>query len=93
MWLAERINEQTENLKLDYSFDIPNDPNDFYERSDHFNFAKNNIPVIFFFSGVHEDYHGPGDTYDKIRYDLLTKRARLIFHTAWELANMDRDLE
>ena len=42
---------------------------------------KNNIPVIFFFSGVHEDYHGPGDTYDKIRYDLLTKRARLIFHS------------
>ena len=91
--ISERINEQTENLKLDYSFDIPNDPNDFYERSDHFNFAKNNIPVIFFFSGVHEDYHGPGDTYEKIRYDLLTKRARLIFHTAWELANMDRDLE
>ena len=91
--ISERINKQTENLKLDYSFDIPNDPNDFYERSDHFNFAKNNIPVIFFFSGVHEDYHGPGDTFDKIRYDLLTKRARLIFHIAWGLANMDRELE
>ena len=91
--ISERINKQTENLKLDYSFDIPNDPNDFYERSDHFNFAKNNIPVIFFFSGVHEDYHGPGDTFEKIRYDLLTKRVRLIFHTAWELANMDRELE
>ena len=90
--ISERVNKQTENLKLDYSFDIPNDPNDFYERSDHFNFAKNNIPVIFFFSGTHEDYHGPGDTYDKIRYDLLTKRARLIFHTAWELANMDETL-
>ena len=60
---------------------------------DSFNFAKNNIPVIFFFSGVHEDYHGPGDTFDKIRYDLLTKRARLIFHIAWGLANMDRELE
>ena len=90
--ISERVNKQTENLKLDYSFDIPNDPNDFYERSDHFNFAKNNIPVIFFFSGTHEDYHGPGDTYDKIRYDLLTKRARLIFHTAWELANMDETI-
>ena len=87
--ISEKINRQTINLKLDYRFDIPNDPNDFYERSDHFNFAKNNIPVIFFFSGTHEDYHGPGDTSDKIRYDLLTKRARLIFHTAWELANMD----
>ncbi len=91
--ISERINKQTENLKLDYSFDIPNDPNDFFERSDHFNFAKNNIPVIFFFSGTHEDYHGPGDTYDKIRYDLLTKRARLIFHTAWKLANMDKELD
>jgi Zn-dependent M28 family amino/carboxypeptidase len=91
--ISERVNKRTENLKLDYSFDIPNDPNDFYERSDHFNFAKNDIPVIFFFSGTHEDYHGPGDTYDKIRYDLLTKRARLIFHTAWELANMDERIQ
>ena len=78
---------------MDDSFDSPNDPNEFYERSDHFNFAKNNIPVIFFFSGVHEDYHGPGDTYYNIIYDLFTKSARLIFHTACELANMDRDLE
>ena len=91
--ISERVNKRTENLKLDYSFDIPNDPNDFYERSDHFNFAKNDIPVIFFFSGTHEDYHGPGDTYDRIRYDLLTKRARLIFHTAWELANMDERIQ
>ena len=51
--------------------------------SDHFNFAKNNIPVIFYFSGTHEDYHGQRYTY-KIRYDLLTKRTKLIFHTAWE---------
>ena len=51
------------------------------------------IPVIFFFSGTHEDYHGPNDTFDKIRFDLLTKRARLIFHTAWELANMDKELK
>ena len=49
--------------------------------------------VIILISGGHADDHGPGETYDKIRYDLLTKRARLIFHTAWELANMDRDLE
>ncbi len=90
--ISEKVNKQTENLKLDYRFDIPNDPNDFYERSDHYNFAKKNIPVIFFFSGIHEDYHGPNDTYDKIRFDLLSKRARLIFHTAWVLSNMDEDL-
>ena len=57
------------------------------------NFAKYNIPVIFYFSGTHEDYHGPGDTADKIRYDLLTKRAKLIFHTAWEIANMEETIE
>jgi hypothetical protein len=90
--VSEMVNKQTLNLKLDYRFDVPNDPNDFYERSDHYNFAKNNIPVIFFFSGTHEDYHGPNDTFEKIRFDLLTKRARLVFHTAWELANMDKEL-
>ena len=70
-----------------------NDPNRFYFRSDHYNFAQYNIPVIFYFSGTHEDYHGPGDTADKIRYDLLTKRAKLIFHTAWEIANMEETIE
>ena len=55
--------------------------------------VKNNIPVIFYFSGTHEDYHQPTDTAEKIRYDLLTKRTRLIFHTAWEIANMDERIE
>ena len=86
---SERVNKNTVNLELDYRFNAWDDPNRFYERSDHYNFAKNNIPVIFYFSGTHEDYHGPGDTPDKIRYDLLTKRTKLIFHTAWEIANMD----
>ena len=86
---SERVNKNTVDLELDYSFNAWDDPNRFYERSDHYNFANNNIPVIFYFSGTHEDYHGPGDTPDKIRYDLLTKRTKLIFHTAWEIANMD----
>ena len=90
---SEKVNSRTVNLELDYRFNAWDDPNRFYERSDHFNFAKNNIPVIFYFSGTHEDYHGPGDTPDKIRYDLLTQRSRLIFHTAWELANMDISIE
>jgi Zn-dependent M28 family amino/carboxypeptidase len=90
---SEKVNSRTVNLELDYKFNAWDDPNRFYERSDHFNFAKNNIPVIFYFSGTHEDYHGPGDTPDKIRYDLLTQRSRLIFHTAWELANMDKRIE
>jgi len=86
---SERVNKNTVDLELDYKFNAWDDPNRFYERSDHYNFAKNNIPVIFYFSGTHEDYHGPGDTPDKIRYDLLTKRTKLVFHTAWEIANMD----
>ena len=90
---SEKINDRTVNLELDYRFNAWDDPNRFYERSDHWHFAKNNIPVIFYFRGTHEDYHQPTDTAEKIRYDLLTKRTRLIFHTAWEIANMDERIE
>ena len=89
---SEEVNDRTVNLELDYRFNAWDDPNRFYERSDHWHFAKNNIPVIFYFSGTHEDYHQPTDTAEKIRYDLLTKRTRLIFHTAWEIANMDEKI-
>ena len=89
---SERVNKKTVNLELDYRFNAWDDPNRFYFRSDHYNFAKNNIPVIFYFSGTHEDYHMPTDTADKIRYDLLTKRTKLIFHTAWEIANMEEKI-
>jgi hypothetical protein len=78
------------NLKLDYRYDAEDDPNRFYYRSDHYNFAKHNIPVIFFFNGVHDDYHQHTDTVDKIEFPLMTKRAKLIFHTAWDLANRDQ---
>ncbi|TVP48985.1 MAG: M28 family peptidase [Mongoliibacter sp.] len=77
------------NLKLDYRYDAEDDPNRFYYRSDHYNFAKHNIPVIFFFNGVHDDYHQHTDTVDKIEFPLMTKRTKLIFHTAWDLANRE----
>lgn len=77
------------NLVLDYRYDAEDDPNRFYYRSDHYNFAKHNIPVIFFFNGVHDDYHQPTDTVDKIEFPLMTKRAKLIFHTAWDLSNRE----
>ena len=86
--VSELVNRKYTNLILDYKFNAENDPNRFYYRSDHYNFAKNGIPVIFYFNGTHEDYHQPTDTADKINYDILQKRAKLIFHTAWELANM-----
>ncbi len=85
--VSEATNKKYTNLVVDYTYNNENDPNRFYYRSDHYNFAKNNIPVIFYFSGVHKDYHKSTDTADKIRYDLLQKRAQLIFYTAWEIAN------
>lgn len=85
--ISEEINKKYVNIEFDYKYNDDNDPNRFYYRSDHYNFAKNNIPVIFYFNGTHDDYHRPTDTPDKIEYDLLETRARLVFHTAWELAN------
>ena len=90
--ISENINSKYTQLKLDYKYNDDKDPNRFYYRSDHYNFAKNNIPVIFYFNGTHEDYHEPSDTADKINYKLLEKRTKLIFHTAWELANRENRL-
>jgi len=91
--ISEAINQKYTQLKLDYTFNDENDPNRFYYRSDHYNFAKNNIPVIFYFNGTHEDYHQPGDTPDKINYPILQKRTQLIFYTLWELANRDKRIQ
>ncbi len=91
--LSEEVNDKYSQLILDYTYNDENDPNRFYYRSDHYNFVKNNIPIIFYFSGTHEDYHRPGDTPNKINYDLLEDRARLIFYTAWEIANRETRIE
>ena len=85
--INEAANKQTVNLELNYKYDDPNDKDRLYYRSDHYNFAKNGIPVIFYFDGIHEDYHKPSDTPDKIDYVSLKKRTQLVFATAWELAN------
>jgi hypothetical protein len=83
----EKANQQYTGLTLDYKFNRLDDPNQFYYRSDHYNFAKNNIPSIFYFSGVHEDYHQPGDDIEKINFLKVERVARLVFHTVWEIAN------
>ncbi len=85
--INEEANAKYTKLDLDYKYNDINDPERIYYRSDHYNFAKKGIPAIFFFNGVHDDYHLPGDTPDKIEYDALAKRAQLAFATAWELAN------
>jgi len=91
-FISEEVNSSFTNIDLDYKFNSENDRNRFYYRSDHYNFAKNNIPVIFYFNGVHDDYHEPTDTPDKIEYELLQKRTQLIFSTAWHIASMDHRL-
>jgi hypothetical protein len=95
--ISEEVNKKTLNLNLDYKFNAPDDPERIFYRSDHYNFAKNGVPAVFYFNGLHNDYHRPSDTPDKINYELLAKRAQLIFYTAWEIANRDemlkRDLE
>ena len=88
--LSEQTNAESVNMTLDYRFNDKNDPNRFYYRSDHYNFAKNGIPIIFYFTGTHADYHQPSDTPDKIEYDLLELRSKLIFYTAWNIANRDK---
>ena len=90
--ISEQVNKEFVNIELDYKYNAENDPNRFYYRSDHYSFAKNNIPVIFYFNGTHADYHQISDTPDKINYDLLENRSRLIFHTAWEIANREERL-
>ena len=87
--VSERVNKEFTNIELDYTYNDDDDPNRFYYRSDHYNFAKNNIPIIFYFNGTHADYHKPTDTVDKIEFDLLENRTRLIFYTAWEVANRE----
>ncbi|RYD95427.1 MAG: M28 family peptidase, partial [Sphingobacteriales bacterium] len=85
--ISEKANATYTNLKIDYKFNDPNDPERIYYRSDHYNFAKHGIPIIFYFNGVHEDYHGVGDEVSKIDFPLLVKRAQLVFYTGWDLAN------
>jgi hypothetical protein len=85
--ISEEANNTYTKMKLDYKYDDPNDPNRFYYRSDHYNFARFDVPIIFYFNGVHADYHGLGDEVSKINFPLLAKRAQLAFFTGWELAN------
>lgn len=85
--ISEAVNKRNTKLELDYKYNDPKDPERIYYRSDHYNFAKHGVPVIFYFSGLHADYHMPTDTPDKINYDLMKKRILLVFYTAWEMAN------
>lgn len=91
--ISEAMNKKYTNLTLDYTYNAEKHPEMIYYRSDHYNFAKFNIPVIFYYSGEHADYHKPTDTVDKIDFDQMLKRTQLIFVTAWELANRNERIK
>jgi hypothetical protein len=80
-------------LELDYKYNSTTDPNRYYFRSDHYNFAKNNVPVIFYFNGSHPDYHKSTDDVEKINFDVYEQRCKLVFHTMWILANQDARIQ
>jgi hypothetical protein len=91
--ISENANSQYTQLELDYKYNDPTDPERIYYRSDHYNFAKHKIPIIFYFNGLHADYHRPGDDVEKMDFKLAEKTARLIFYTAWEVANREERLK
>ena len=92
--INEGANNANTKLVLDYKFDDPTDPNRIYYRSDHYNFARKGVPILFFYDGMLKaDYHKPTDTIEKINWSLYEKRARMIFLTAWEIANRDEMLK
>jgi Zn-dependent M28 family amino/carboxypeptidase len=85
--INEMMNQQYTQIVLDYKYNDEADPNQFYYRSDHYNFAKNGVPAIFFFTGTHKDYHRTTDTADKILFDKMVPIGKLIFQTTYEIAN------
>ncbi len=92
--ISESVNGKYLKMTLDYKFNDPNDPEQIYYRSDHYNFARKGVPIIFYYDGMLKaDYHKPTDTPDKIYYTLMKKRAQLVFYTAWEMANKDEMLK
>ncbi|MGV3559724.1 M28 family peptidase [Larkinella arboricola] len=90
--ISEEANRKYTMMDLDYKYNEPSDPQRIYYRSDHYNFAKHKIPIIFYFNGLHADYHRPGDDVEKIDFKLAEKSARLVFYTAWEIVNRENKL-
>lgn len=91
--ICENVNKKYTTLTLDYKYNDRNDPERFYYRSDHYNFAKNGIPSVFIFNRTHSDYHKPTDKVNKIEFDALTKRTQYAFAIVWEIANREERLE
>ena len=91
--ISEKTNSDFERLHFDYLLNDPNHPDRIYFRSDHWNYAKHGVPIIFYFDGVHVDYHKPTDTVDKIDFTKLTRVTRLVYETGWRIANLNHRLK
>lgn len=91
--INETANKKYTQLDIDYTYDKDEEPLQLFKRSDQYSFYQKNIPIIFYFSGLHPHYHTPEDTIDKIDFPMTVKRTKLVFHTAWEIANRDKKLE
>jgi hypothetical protein len=91
--ISVKNNEKYTKLEFDYTYNDENHPTNLYQRSDHWNFAKHRVPIVFYFDGIHEDYHKASDEVEKIDFELLAKRGQCVFYTAWEIANRDERLK
>ncbi|MCO6496543.1 MAG: M28 family peptidase [Chitinophagaceae bacterium] len=91
--ISKSINDKYTKMELDFKFNDPNDPERIYYRSDHYNFAKKGVPILFYFDGIHADYHKPSDTVDKINFDVMQKRVQYTFMVGWDIANRNAMLK
>lgn len=87
--LVASANEETVQMRLDRKYNDLTDSNQFYRRSDHWNFGRLNVPFVFFFTGVHEDYHRPSDEVDKIEFEKYSRLVRMIYASTVKVANFD----
>ncbi|MEO6393174.1 MAG: M28 family peptidase [Pyrinomonadaceae bacterium] len=85
--LSERVNNGYLKLAFNYKYDDPTDPNRYFFRSDHFNYAQKGVPIIFYFDGEHVDYHRPSDEISRIDFNKMERVARTVFMTMWEIAD------
>jgi len=90
--ISEETNQATSRMKFDYTYNDEKHPERFYYRSDHYNYAKHGIPIIFYFTGVHRDYHKTSDVVEKIDFEKMERIDRMIFATGWRVANLDHRL-
>jgi Peptidase family M28 len=91
--ILETNQTMTKPLELDYELNDPADPEGVYTRSDHYSYAAKGIPIAFFTTGLHPDYHRVTDTVEKITFPKMARIAQLVYQSGFAIANTDRTLE